>query len=294
MFCQNFTMRSPEEIKKLILDFARDDERIRAVLLSGSRANPEVKPDQLQDFDIVFIVHELKSFIADHSWTDFLGDEIITQLPDEMTFGKDLDKTTPEFHYLMLLKDGNRVDLTLFPLEKFKSAFKRDSLTIVWIDKDKIFSDIPSPQDSDYHIRKPSEKEFSDTCNEFWWVSTYVAKGLFREEISYSKAMNETVLRPMFMKAIEWKIGAGHDFGVSFGKAGRFMKLYLPRDLYERILMTYSGSDIEENWKSLFIMTDIFSQFTAEIADKLNFPLNRNEVQNVIEYLKRIHKGNIE
>jgi aminoglycoside 6-adenylyltransferase len=293
VFCQNFTMRSPEEIKKLILGFAGNDERIRAVLLSGSRANPEVNSDKLQDFDIVFIVRDLISFTTDHSWADFPGDKIITQLPDEMTFGQDIVRSTPDFHYLMLLKDGNRVDLTLFPLDKLKN-FKPDSLTIVWIDKDTMFSDIPSPQDSDYHVRKPSEKEFSDTCNEFWWVSTYVAKGLFRGEISYAKAMNETVLRPMFMKAIEWKIGAGHDFRVSFGKAGRFMKLYLPGDLYERILMTYSGSDVEENWKSLLIMTDIFSQFTAEVADKLNFPLNRSEEQNVTEYLKRIHEGNLE
>jgi aminoglycoside 6-adenylyltransferase len=97
-----------------------------------------------------------------------------------MTFGGD-DKDTNEtigFHYLMLFKDGNRIDLTLFPIENFKTDLAFDSLTIVWLDKDDLFPNVPQSTDRDYHIRKPTEKKFLETCNEFWWVSTYVAKGL--------------------------------------------------------------------------------------------------------------------
>jgi aminoglycoside 6-adenylyltransferase len=34
----------------------------------------------------------------------------------------------------------------------------------------------------------------------------YVSKGLLRKEITYSKEMLETAVRPMFMKMIEWFI----------------------------------------------------------------------------------------
>jgi len=37
-------MRSETEIKNLILEFAQQDNRIRAVLLNGSRANPNINP----------------------------------------------------------------------------------------------------------------------------------------------------------------------------------------------------------------------------------------------------------
>ncbi len=40
----------------LILDTARADERIRAVILNGSRANPNAPRDPFQDFDIVYLV----------------------------------------------------------------------------------------------------------------------------------------------------------------------------------------------------------------------------------------------
>ena len=49
---------------------------------------------------------------------------------------------------------GIRIDLTLFPIEKMSSHFSPDSLTMVWLDKDGIFSDIEMPSDKDYLIRK--------------------------------------------------------------------------------------------------------------------------------------------
>src|SRR4029453_15882612 len=101
-------MRSADEIQKLIVDFARQDERVRAVLLNGSRAHQNVTPDEFQDFDIVFVVNNKERFSRDHSWTDFLGDKIIWQLPDEMSFGKAQVKAIA-FHYLMLFEDLNRI-----------------------------------------------------------------------------------------------------------------------------------------------------------------------------------------
>ena len=77
-------MRSEVEIKKIIIDKAIADERIRAVLLNGSRANSKIPPDKYQDFDIVYLVDELASFTADHNWTNIFGEKIVWQLPDEM------------------------------------------------------------------------------------------------------------------------------------------------------------------------------------------------------------------
>jgi aminoglycoside 6-adenylyltransferase len=280
-------MRSKSDMKNLIMEFALKEERIRTVLLNGSRANPNIKPDKFQDFDIVYMVRNFESFISDHNWTNVFGGKLIWQLPNEMSLGENDEAVG--FSYLMLFKDGNRIDLTLFPLEKVKTDFKIDSLTIVWLDKDRLFTNVPPSNDTGYYIRKPTEKEFLDTCNEFWWVSTYVAKGLLRDEITYAKEMLETAVRPMFMKLIEWKIGVETDFLVSFGKAGRFLNKYLTNDNYNSVLSTYADFDIENNWKSLFVMADLFGQFANELSGKLKFRYNKTEEQNTIEYLKLLH-----
>src|SRR6188768_3219296 len=99
-------MRTASEIHNLIVDLAKNDDRIRAVLMNGSRANPNIIPDEYQDFDIVFIVYSLSDFIKDHGWVDVFGEIIIRQLPDEMSFG---EKDHDGFTYLMILEDGNRI-----------------------------------------------------------------------------------------------------------------------------------------------------------------------------------------
>lgn len=283
-------MRNETEIKNLILDFAQHDTRVRAVLLNGSRANPNIKPDLLQDFDIVFLVDDLESFTIDNSWTNIFGEQIISQLPDEMTFGdENCNKEKISFTYLMLFKDSNRIDLTLFAKQKLQPDFKPDSLTILWLDKDNLFTSLPKSSDKDYHIQKPSEKDFADTCNEFWWVSTYVAKGLLRNEIIYAKESLETVVRPMLMKVLKWKVGIENNFGVSFGKSGKFLKSYLSDNLYKKLLLTYSNFETEENWKALFLMTEIFQETSDSIAEEFGFIVNKKEQQNTIAYLKELH-----
>jgi hypothetical protein len=48
--------RTYEEMIGLILSFAEADDRVRAVLLNGSRVNPAVKVDPFQDYDVVNVV----------------------------------------------------------------------------------------------------------------------------------------------------------------------------------------------------------------------------------------------
>ncbi|HEY6436228.1 MAG TPA: aminoglycoside 6-adenylyltransferase, partial [Ignavibacteriaceae bacterium] len=253
-------MLNQNDIQNKILDLAKADDRIITVILNGSRANPNVNPDSYQDFDIVFIVKNFDSFLNDRSWINVLGKPILQQLPDEMDLGKNENEENFSFGFLMSFEDENRIDLTLFPYEKFETHFEIDSLTIVWLDKDNLFKNISKPSDKDYHITKPSQQEFSEVCNEFWWTITNVAKGLKREEIIYAKDMMENVVRPMFWKLIEWNIGNENDFGVSVGKSGKFAKKYIAESLYKNILRTYSDSNIENNWNSLLLMMEIFNK----------------------------------
>lgn len=260
-------------------------------MLNGSRANPDIKPDIFQDFDIVFIVRDIDSFLSDHNWTNVFGKKIMMQMPEEMNIGKD-NPGIISFSYLMLFEDGNRIDLTLFPAEFYPGNMKQDSLTKVLLNKDKEngLTDLPESNDSDYHIKKPSEKMFSDCCNEFRWVSTYAAKALWRNEIIYAKDILDNPVRKMFMLMIEWFIGTETNFSVSSGKSGRNVKKFVSPELYERILDTYPDSDINNIWRSLFNMTKIFSELAVRTANALSFKYDSIEDEKVTRYLKRIHE----
>lgn len=174
-------MRSEKEMLEMIFGFAKNDERIRAVTLEGSRTNPNVPKDLFQDFDISHLVTDIDSFIEDSEWILVFKDRIILQTPKAMSmFPPELGR---RFSYLMLFTDGNRIDLTLIPLSEAQKYSKEDKLLLVLMDKDNRLPKVPSPTDIDYWVKRPSAAFFADCRNEFWWVSTYVAKGLWRREI---------------------------------------------------------------------------------------------------------------
>lgn len=60
----------------LILEIAERDERIRGAYLNGSRANPNVPEDIFQDYDVVYVVRETKSFIEDKHWIEQFADGV--------------------------------------------------------------------------------------------------------------------------------------------------------------------------------------------------------------------------
>ena len=66
-------MRSEQEMYELIVNTAQNDDRIRAVIMNGSRANPNAARDVFQDFDIVYIVSDVSSFKHDPNWIKRFG-----------------------------------------------------------------------------------------------------------------------------------------------------------------------------------------------------------------------------
>lgn len=216
-------MCSQEQMYKLIIDTAQNDERVRAIILNGSRTNPNATCDIFQDYDVVYIVTDVESFEYNIDWLKYFGEITIMQMPNNML--DPAPSNDGSFAYLMQFTDGNRLDLTLYPLAKL-SELKRDSLSVLLLDKDGIIKEFGPSSERDYLPKLPSNKQFADCCNEFW-VSTYVAKGLWREEIIYAKYMFDQVVRQELLKMLTWYIGIKTDFSRNLGKVGKHFKQYL-------------------------------------------------------------------
>src|SRR5690242_11957921 len=121
-------MRSEQQMLELIINTARGDERIRAVVLSGSRANPQARRDSFQDFDIAYFVTDVASFTDGAAWISRFGELMILQTPEAM--GDPPPSGDGRFAYLMQFADGNRIDITLFPVARLRE-FKRESLSLL-------------------------------------------------------------------------------------------------------------------------------------------------------------------
>jgi len=279
-------MRSEREMLDLIIKTARNDERVRAVVMNGSRVNPNAPKDFFQDYDVVYLVTEKESFLADPGWIKVFGELMIIQLPDEMS---DLP---PEgrglyYGYLMQFTDGNRIDLSLFPVDKV-DQLEEDSLTLTLLDKDGVLPKFPPPNDSGYMPRPPSAEAFFDCTNEFWWVSPYVAKGLWRREIVYAKHVLDVYVREQLDKMLAWYVGICSGFKKSPGKLAKYLQTCLEPELWQLLLSTYSDADYEHNWEALLAMGELFRRIAIPVSQHFGFSYPHGEDQRVSAHLHHI------
>jgi aminoglycoside 6-adenylyltransferase len=278
-------MRNEQEMLKMIVNTAKDDDRIRAAMINGSRVNPHGQHDIFQDFDITYFVTDIDSFTDDHTWIERFGEIMILQMPEAMEDPPPMNDG--HFAYLMQFIDGNRIDLTLFPLARLP-AFQRESLSLLLLDKDGLFEPLPSPSDSGYLPKPPTAKAFSDCCNEFWWVCSYAAKGLWREEIIYAKYMLDNAVREQLMKMLTWHVGVKTQFAYGPGKFGKHLKQYLEPTHWTMLEKTYSDASYDKTWGALHTMCNLFRITATGVAEYFRFDYPHTDDEKVSAHLKHV------
>ncbi len=275
--------RTEKEMMDLILGVAEKDERVRAVWMNGSRANPKAHRDHYQDYDIVYAVTDMAPFIADKHWVDVFGERVIMQTRDLQ-----LDSTPPFedwYIYLMQLIDGNRLDLKLVPVERIKEELIDDKMCVLLMDKDGLAPPLPPQSDEQYWVKKPTEREFTCACNEFWWVAPYVVKGIWRQEMPYAHGMMSECVRKELLKMVRWKIGLAYDFKIDLGKMGRFIERYLYSEDWKLFASSYSGGSYDSMMTALDSACELFRRCGREVGAALGYTYPEEDDRRVMIYL---------
>jgi len=280
-------MRSEREMLDLILNFAREHDEVRAVVMNGSRINPNAKKDPFQDYDVVYFVRSVEPFRRNAEVVRYFGEIMILQTPEDM-----IDPPAEgegHYTYLMQFMDGNRIDLSFYALEQVELIIK-DSLSLVLLDKDHVIGELPPPTEVNYLPQKPSAKAFDDCCNEFWWLNPYVAKGLWRAELIYAKVMLDTHMREQLLKMLTWYFGVQTNFQRSPGKLGKYLKGQIGAELWALLERTYSDSPLDHIWEALFSMDDLFRQIAKAVADHFGFNYPEQDDVRVSNYVRHIRR----
>lgn len=284
-------MRNEQQMIDLIVGFAENDERIRAVCMNGSRTNPNAPADCFSDYDIVYIVSDRDEFVNNSEWINVFGERIIMQEPENMELFK--PELYPSYTYLMQFTDGNRIDLMIKPISEVQKYIAEDRLLRVLLDKDNLFAALPEPSDCSYYVRKPTQRCFGDCANEFWWTACYVAKGLWRGELLYSAYHMESCVRSELLRMMSWYAGALNDFEVSVGKCCKYLNKYIYKDDYSKLLSTLDCSDEQSCYKALFTAMNLFDKYAEMTADMLGYMYDiktASETRRFIEHIWHLPK----
>lgn len=264
-------MRDETEMLNRILQIAKTIQ-VEAVAMSGSRTNSKALKDEFQDYDVVYIVDDFDNLTSDLSWLAYFGKRIIEQ---EVSLGN-------RRLYLMLFEDGNRIDLTLCPKEHMKEWVDSESKFIVLEDEKGLFESY-SPSPKRFWTSPATEMDFKNSCNEFWWVSAYVVKGICRKQVIYAADHLYGICQQELLKLLAWQVAA--DKGtVDVGKNYKYLFNYLPAEKEKEFSSLLDFSSLDKITQSLFTTMQLFHKEAQFLAQKIGFDYDKEVAEKMIEY----------
>lgn len=266
-------MRTETEMLNRILQIAKTIQ-VEAIAMSGSRTDTKAPKDEFQDYDVVYIVDDLDNLTRDISWLDQFGKRIIEQ---EVTLGH-------RRLYLMLFEDGNRIDLTLCPKDHIQEWVDSEADYTVLKDEKGLFeSYTTSPQR--YWTNPASPIDFEKACNEFWWVSAYVVKGIHRNHLVYATDHLYGICQQELLKILAWQVAANKGM-VDVGKNYKYLFQYLPAEKEKGFSSLLDFASLDKITQSLYVTMQLFHQEAQYLAQKMGFDYDKEVAEKMIEYAK--------
>ena len=266
-------MRTEIEMLDVILKTA-ETLQVAAVAMSGSRTDTKASKDEFQDYDVVYVVENLDELITDLSWLDQFGKRIITQ---EVSLGH-------RRLFLMLFEDGNRIDLTLCPKEHIKEWVDSEAGFTVLEDPEHLFE--PYSQNLERYWTNPASTiDFEKDCNEFWWVSAYVVKGICRKQVIYATDHLYGICQQELLKVLAWQVASNRGV-VDIGKNYKYLFNYLPTEKGKEFSSLLDFSNSDKITQSLFDTMQLFHQEAQSLSQKMDFDYDKEVAEKMIEYAK--------
>ena len=246
--------------------------QIEAVAMSGSRTDPKAPKDEFQDYDVVYVVDDLDILTSNLAWLDQFGTRMIEQY--NVLGNRRL--------YLMLFEDGNRIDLTLCPKDHIQEWVDSEADYTVLKDEKGLFeSYTTSPQR--YWTDPASPIDFEKACNEFWWVSAYVVKGICRKQLLYATDHLYGICQQELLKVLAWQVAADKRT-IDIGKNYKYLFNYLSAEKEKEFsnLLDFSCSD--KVTQSLFATTQLFHREAQILAQKMGFAYDKEVAEKMMRY----------
>lgn len=266
-------MRTETEILNLLLQVAKT-LKVEAVALSGSRAEGQAPKDEFQDYDVVYVVDDLDTLTRDLAWLHQFGTRNIEQ--HNILGNRRL--------YLMFFEDGNRIDLTLCPKEHINEWVASEADYTVLVDEKGLFESY-SPRPQRFWTSPASETDYEKTCNEFWWVSAYVVKGICRNQVGYATDHLYGICQQELLKILAWQVT--RDRGVvDIGKNYKYLFQYLPTEKEKEFSALLDFSSLDKITQSLLATMEFFHQEAQYLAQKLGFKYEKEVAEKMMRYAK--------
>ncbi|MCY4465892.1 MAG: aminoglycoside 6-adenylyltransferase [Chloroflexi bacterium] len=249
-----------------IVDWARGEDAIRAVVVTGSLARQDGSTDAFSDLDAQIITVDIARYCQDDSWLDTLG-EVWIRFP--------LDKSLP--YRLVWFVGGRKVDFQFIHIDSIQAQIDKGELSDeylrgyhVALDKDGFYQQLPPSPRIFPQPFAPSREQVERCLNEFWFEAIHVAQFIRRREFWVAKYRDWT-MKTMLLQVLEWHARATANAPTNTWLLGKRIHEWARRDDYAAITRIWAGWDAQQLWQALRTQLDLFAILSDELCAALGY-----------------------
>ncbi len=269
-------------ILEKIVSWAKREEPIKALILSGSRAQKEAF-DELSDYDISVFCSSYTFYTETDAWLEQIA-SVWVCIKDHIPFQ---NLTLPT--RLALFDKGIKVDFSFFPLtlllqgllpEEFDQGYR------IVLDKENLTQNLPKPSFQKPKAKRPTKQEFLTVVEEFWFEAYHVALYLKRKDL-WPLKFRSWAMHTFLLRMIEWHTEAQKDWKEASPPLGKKMSSWAGPEILQKLDGIFAHFDAEDSKKGLFQTLSLFRSLATDLAHRLEIAYPEELDRNIAEFIAK-------
>jgi aminoglycoside 6-adenylyltransferase len=274
------------KLKSELVTWSEMRDEVRAVMVVGSQARVVKSANEHSDLDILLFVSEVGE-----SGEEYL-DWMKRRRPIWMVVE---DHREESRNWLILYQGGIKVDLAVTPVSEMEALITDG---VLWdemvrgyellVDKDGFGARMPEANLHQPPIYiPPSEDEFIRRVENYFYGAVYVAKQICKENLWKAK-WADIYQQTFLLEMLEWHAHAVSDEPVDTWFRGDFMRDWVDERTWEELNGVFGRFDAADSRRALLASIELFTKLAEETADKLDYRLPVEMINEVRENIEGI------
>jgi len=271
------------EIKENLLNIARQDPDVLAVIAFGSSVRTNTPADEFSDLDLLLVCENPEAWLYGDRPAK-LGEIKISFT--EPTFAGAMERR-------MLYGGALVLDLIVLTKQQLELAAESGVLSEVLSRGYRVLYDnagigdrlekLPEPQH-----REMTQQEFTNTVNDFWFHTVWAARKILRGELWTAKMCVDAYLKSLLLKMLEAARAGREDVWHD----GRFLENWAGEDVVAALGSCFAHYDKSDLAAALHHTAGLFGDLSRCVAVRYGFPALASE-ENSARFLLDTYLGEI-
>ncbi len=262
-------MRRFDDIIDNLIQWDATSDKLYAAVIVGSQARQDHHADENSDLDLMLFVDDPEEFMLSDQWVNCLGNPRVAFAEDTMAGGKEkrvLFDGALDVDFIFLSKDilskisGNG-DLAFM----LKRGYR------IVIDKIGVERFLPQVHQARPSYAFPTEREFLNLVNDFWFHTVWVAKKIKRGELWTAKYCVDNYMKSKLLWMTECHAHAANGSEYDTWHNGRFLEEWAEDRVVKKLPYCFAHYNKHDVKSALIATMDLFRLLAVEAAQKLRY-----------------------